>query len=555
MRPPDQVRLMTVTDSHPLAVSGLGRVLAAAEQWLAKNRDAINAINVYPVPDGDTGTNMLLTLRSAIEAGERSGAITAGAYLQAFARGALLGARGNSGVILSQMMRGFAAALEEDETVGIDGLCRGLQGAAQTAYAAVSQPVEGTMLTVMRDAAEAASAARAHGEASFDGLLGAAQQAAEESVERTPELLPLLREAGVVDAGGLGVAVVLAGLRLGYLERDLPEAPAVPAGSVHLAAVEHEGHGYCTEYLVEVGAGLPLDRGALLEALADAGGDSILVVGDASALHVHVHMDDPGPALTAGVAAGALRNVKIDNMQLQHEEWAAGHEGAPTSGAPNKPLPAVGLVAVAAGPGIAAAFRELGAAPLLTIHGARPSTGEFIEAARRAGEQHVFLLPNDKDAVMAAEQAAREAPEFISVLPARSLPAGMSAAIAYVADDERAAMERAMRAAIEHVRSVEVTLAGRDAQIDGVGIAAGEPIALLDGVLVAAGATLEDALLAGLAEAVDDASELVTVYLGAEAGVDAGELVRAAIEAAFPQLAVEVVDGGQAHYPYVVGVE
>ncbi len=221
---------MIATDSHPLAMPDLRRVLSAAERWLARNREAINAINVYPVPDGDTGTNMLLTLRSAIEAGERSGPTTAGAYLLAFARGALLGARGNSGVILSQMIGGFAAALEEDDVIDIDGLCRGLEAAARTAYEAVSQPVEGTMLTVMRDAAEAASAARARGETSFDAVLGAAQQAAEESVERTPALLPLLREAGVVDAGGLGVAVMLAGLRLGYLDRGLPEAPPVPAG-------------------------------------------------------------------------------------------------------------------------------------------------------------------------------------------------------------------------------------------------------------------------------------------------------------------------------------
>ncbi len=185
-------------------------------------------------------------------------------------------------------------------------------------------------------------------------------------------------------------------------------------------------------------AGLPVDRRALIEALGAAGGDSILVVGDASALHVHVHLADPGPALTAGVAAGALRNIKIDNMQIQHEEWAASHEGAAASEGPGRQLPAIGLVAVATGPGIAAAFRELGAVPLLALDGARPSTGAFIEAARRAGEEHVFLLPNDKDAVMAAEQAAREAPEFISVLPTRSLPAGMSAAVAYVADEERA---------------------------------------------------------------------------------------------------------------------
>jgi dihydroxyacetone kinase-like predicted kinase len=262
-------------------------------------------------------------------------------------------------------------------------------------------------------------------------------------------------------------------------------------------------------------------------------------------------MADPGPALSAGIGAGSLRNVKIDNMQLQHEEWAAGHEGASAA----QPVPLVGLVAAAAGPGLAATFRELGAVPLLTSDGEKPSAGAFLEAARRAGERHVFLLPNDKDAVMAAEQAAREAPDFISVIPARSIPAGMSAAVAYQPDDDLEEIAETMGAAIDHVRCIEVTVAGRDAAVGGVTVAAGKPIALLDGVLVTSGATLEDALLAALAKTVDEASELVTVYLGADAEAGAGERVLGLIREAHPGLAVEIVAGGQPYYPYVVGVE
>jgi dihydroxyacetone kinase-like predicted kinase len=262
-------------------------------------------------------------------------------------------------------------------------------------------------------------------------------------------------------------------------------------------------------------------------------------------------MADPGPALTVGVAAGALRNIKIDNMQLQHAEWAAGHEDAAARG----PLPPIGLVAVASGPGIAAAFRELGAVAITPAGSGKPSPGAFLEAARRAGERHVFLLPNDKDAIMAAEQAAREAPDLISVVPARSLAAGMSAAVAFQPDGDPEENAQAMRAAIKGVRCIEVSRAGRDADIGGVAVKAGDSIALLDGVLIAGGGTLEEALLAALAKCVDEASELLTLYLGEGATHDAGERVRALIEEAYPGLAVEVVAGGQPHYPYVVGVE
>ncbi len=543
---------MSTITSELLTTAHLHQALDTAERWLARNRDAINAINVYPVPDGDTGTNMLLTLHAALAAAEPASATSAGAYLQAVARGALLGARGNSGVILSQMLRGFAAALARAEAADRHGLCRALEGAARAAYETISNPVEGTMLTVMRDAAEASSAADEQAGASIATLLLAAQAAAERSVERTPELLPLLRQAGVVDAGGLGIAVLLAGVRMGYLGETLPDAPPMPAGAVELSAVEHEGHGYCTEYVVEGGAGTALDRDALLRALEAAGGESVLVVGDEQALHVHVHIADPGPALSAGVAAGGLLNIKIDNMRVQHEQWVAGHELAAQA---ETPLPAVALVAMARGTGIAAAFRELGAVPLLTAGSEKPSAGTFLEAARRAASRHVFLLPNDKDTIMAAEQAAAQAPGFISVIPSWSLAAGMSAAVAYLPGDGLMEIGHAMRAAIEGVRCIEVTWAARDAEIDGLAVTSGQPIALFDGSLVAKGETIEDALLAALTRAVDTASEMITVYLGADAPPGSGGRVRELIQAAYPDLAVETVAGGQPSYPYIVGVE
>ncbi|MGE0227212.1 MAG: DAK2 domain-containing protein [Dehalococcoidia bacterium] len=537
---------MTATEATALTAAALCDAFRVAERWLELNRDAINAINVYPVPDGDTGTNMLLTLRSAIDAGDRVDAAGAGAYAHACARGALLGARGNSGVILSQMLRGLAEALDGLDTVDAPALASALRNASRIAYAAVSAPVEGTMLTVLKDAATAAGAVGGD----VLGVLRSAATEARASVDRTPDLLPRLREAGVVDSGGLGVAVILAGLRMAVAGEPLPPAPPTPRGAVDLAAVTHEGHGYCTEYVVSRRDAAPLDEAALLAALEATGGDSILVVGDPDALHVHVHVEDPGPALTAGVAAGMLSGIKIDNMQLQHEAWSATHREAAGVAAA---IPPIGVVAVAAGPGIAEAFRALGAVALRAD--GKPSPAAFLQAARSAGSKRVFLLPNDVDAIMAAEQAAREEPDLLTVIPTRSIPAGIAAAVAATPDDDPDDVEEAMRLAIAGVRCVEVTRSARAVQIGGVVAREGQPIALLDGRLTVSAETLEDVLLAALESAVGPSAEVIGVYLGKDVPAEEWGSLRRRIEAAFPALTVELVEGGQPYYPYVAGVE
>ena len=369
------------------ALSGadLRHALQVAELWLEANREALNAINVYPVPDGDTGTNMLLTLRAANAALPESGG--AGAIGKALADAALLGARGNSGVILSQMLRGFADALEGVETLGAPELRSALTGASEMAYSAVPEPVEGTMLTVMREARRR-QRRRPTPRSPSTRCSPIAVEEAEASVERTPDLLPRLREAGVVDAGGQGVAVLLAGLLYGVRGEPLPEPPPAPTGEVDLGGVEHEGHGYCVEYIVQ---GVGLERTVLAAALTEAQGESVLVVGDPSALRVHVHMEDPGVALSAGAAHGGLQMVKVDNMQAQHESWAAAHEDAEDDDAPPPPI---GLVAVVQGPGLTAHFRDLGVTRIVSGGATNnPSAGELLEAARRAGRERVFILP------------------------------------------------------------------------------------------------------------------------------------------------------------------
>ncbi len=542
---------MTSTDAGTATTldgADLRHALQVAELWLEANREALNAINVYPVPDGDTGTNMLLTLRAANAALPESGGV--GVISKALADAALLGARGNSGVILSQMLRGFADGLEGVETLGPAELRAALSTSSDVAYGAVPEPVEGTMLTVMREAA--AVAAEADAALALDELLAVALEEAEASVERTPDLLPRLQEAGVVDAGGQGVAVVLAGLLYGVRGENLPEPPPAPTGAVDLGGVEHEGHGYCVEYIVQ---GKDLERAVLAAELSEAEGESVLVVGDPSALRVHVHMEDPGVALSKGAAHGGLQSVKVDNMQAQHEDWAAGHEDAEDDDAP---APPVGLVAVVQGPGLTAHFRDLGVTRIVSGGATNnPSAGELLDAARRAGRDRVFILPNDSNVLLAAEQAAQQEPDLISVVPARTVAAGLAAALSFVPSEPPDALEEALGNAAAAARCVEVTRAVRDATADGVSVTAGDAIAILDGRLVARADDVDDALLAGVAQALesDDMLELATVYLGVDAPAGSADRVPELLEDAHEDLEVEVYTGGQPHYPYLVSLE
>ncbi|HJM88309.1 MAG TPA: DAK2 domain-containing protein [Dehalococcoidia bacterium] len=535
---------MTTAGPGSLTASALHEILRTAERWLELHREPINAINVYPVPDGDTGTNMVLTLRAALDAGDNvDGA--AGTYMQAIARAALLGARGNSGVILSQIVRGVSDAVGDADVIDGPLLQTALTAGAQAAYGAVTEPVEGTMLTVIREAAEAAASGA--GDSNLVNIISAAASEAEASVERTPSLLPTLAEAGVVDSGGLGVAVLLAGISYAVRGESLPEPKQYTAADVDMTGVEHEGHGYCAEFVV---VGAQLDRGALHAALDAVGGESLLVVGYDDALHVHVHVDDPGPTLSVGAAAGSLQSVKIDDMQSQHDQWSSAEQ--PQDAAD---LPSIGLLAVTQGDGIAAAFRELGATAI--VDGgptSNPSAGELLAAARQAGRDHVIVLPNDANVIMAAEQAAAEAPDLITVIPTRSVAGGFGAAFAYEPEGERDAVAAAMSDAIEGVSCVEVTHSVRDTSVNGIQIARGDAIAIVEGTLVARAESLEEALMDGLSRVAGDA-ELATVYLGSDAPADARDRVAMLISETYDEIEIEIVHGGQPHYPYILGVE
>jgi len=528
-----------------LDAPALRRAFEVAEQWLARNRDGINAINVYPVPDGDTGTNMLLTWRAALKGGVEGDGTEAGVYLGHVARGALMGARGNSGVILSQILRGLAEASAGVAVLDTAGLARGLKGASATAYAAVSKPVEGTMLTVIREASAAGAAAA---DESPEAFLYITLTEAFASVKRTLELLPRLREAGVVDSGGMGIAVLLQGIVCGILDHPLPAEPLVTGtAAVRADAVEHEGHGFCTEFVI---SGEALDRNAIEGELTAAGGSSILVVGDPSMLRVHVHVAAPEHAFAVGGRYGTLAARKAEDMQAQHEAWMDERDGEDVDPAS---LPSIGLVAVAEGRGIAAAFRDLGAGRVLM--GKAVSAGSILEAARRAGRDHAIALPNDKDVLMAAQQAAGASEGFLTVVPSSSPASGLSAALEYRADGDVAAIAAAMAEVMAGVRAVEVSRSVRTATVDGVAVREGDAIALVDGRLVAACVTLEDALLAGLDVAAEGGAEIATIYLGQDAPPDAAERLPGLIAGRHPALEVQVMMGGQPYYPYLAGVE
>lgn len=549
---------MTATDA-PSAADGqtLRRCLEGATRWLEANAAAVDALNVYPVPDGDTGSNMLLTMRAGLAAVQACGEPGAAAVADALARGTLLGARGNSGVILSQICRGFAEALALHDALRPQVVADAFRRGAERAYAAVAEPVEGTILTVARCGAEAAQRA-APGADSGGAVLAAALAGAQEALRHTPEQLPVLREAGVVDAGGQGLVLLLEGALAGLHGRDLGPAPG-SLGEIDrdwLRASLHQdgGHdpwGYCTQFVVEA-PGLSAD--ALRERLPpDAA--SVLVVADDHACRVHLHTMDPGAALSAAVALGPLHNVQVDNMSDQNRALAE-RQGA----ASGTPAPATGLrlpvVAVAPGPGLADVFTSLGAAQVVpggqTMN---PSVQQMAEAARAVPGDTVILLPNNPNVRLVCEQVHAVLEKRVIVVPSRSVQQGIAALLNVTPTDDVDALVEAMCEGLQHVRGIDVTTATRTTTLDGEPLAAGEAIALVDGELAAHAATWEAALQAALDKLDLPSGPLVTVYYGMDVSRAAAETLAASVRERPEHPEVELVHGGQPHYPYLVSVE
>jgi len=529
---------------------GLKRLISAGLAWLERHQPAINALNVYPVPDGDTGTNMLLTMQSAYREIQDSPEENVGIVAGKVAHGALMGARGNSGVILSQIFRGFARSLEKLEAFGTVQFAAALREAAATAYKGVIKPVEGTILTVAREAAEEAVPAAA-GSDDLAYVLERVVQAARESVARTPSLLPVLAEAGVIDAGGQGLYIILEGMlrytRGERLSIDTELATVMGLQTLHL---EGEGdYGYDVQFVVH---GRNLDVEEIRHCIA-AMGDCALVVGDSRAVKVHVHTPDPGTPINYGASLGSVSRVIVENMQEQYQEFVLS-KARPT-GAPEPPQ-GIGTVVVAAGVGLHTVFQSLGASAVVSGgQTMNPSTEDLLKAVESVASDEIIILPNNKNIIMTAEQTKALSEKRIFVVPTITIPQGISALLALNYQSDLEANTRVMGEAARSIQTIEVTTAVRSAQVNGMSVREGEFIGLVNGKLMVKGSSPAPVVLQALAEIRATCYEIITVYYGESVTEDEAEELAGRIHEHHPEQEIEIVDGGQPHYHYILSAE
>jgi DAK2 domain fusion protein YloV len=545
-----------------LAAPDLLRVVAVYRDALRAHQEELNRLNVYPVPDGDTGTNMALTLESVV--GELDGADATApsgmrAVCSAIAHGSLMGARGNSGVILSQILRGLADTFAPLEAVSASDVVTGLRRAADAAYQAVLRPVEGTILTVVRSAAEAVELALDDGETTLDGVLERGAAAARAAVERTPELLPVLREAGVVDAGGRGFELLLHACRnvVAHTPVPEPEVVATPAAvEAHLHAGDTSDLRYEVMYLLHADD----DDVPEFKRVWGGLGDSIVIVGGDGLWNCHVHTNDIGAAIEAGIAAGRPERIRVTDLleqveELEEAQWVREHADDIASGAPAEHV-VTGVVAVAVGDGLRRLLHSLGVQHVVAGgQSMNPSTAQILEAVQQCAADSVIVLPNNKNIVPVARQVPELTSTPVAVVPTTAVVEALAALVAYDPDaaitDNAAAMEEAMA----RVRCGEVTQAVRDSSAECGPIATGDWIAITRDGVRAAKPSAVDAVVALLDELLDNDCELVTLIAGAEAHAVDTARIEDHIEAMYPDVEIELHEGGQPLYPYLVGVE
>jgi uncharacterized protein len=513
---------------------------------LERNRQRIDDLNVYPVPDGDTGTNLTMTARAVVDELDRTTTDDRAGLVKEVTRAALMGARGNSGVILSQIIRGAAETLRTNGEVDTHTLAQAFRSASDAAYRAVRQPVEGTMLSVIREMAEEGESA-ASDALTKPELLARIVKRGEEAVARTPEQLEVLREAGVVDAGGAGLLEIVRGLAATAAGEPLPAAPVVRQ-ELNIEAIHQElsPYRYCTTFMIE---GDNLDSDGIEKELEQLG-DSLLVVGDPEALKVHVHTDDPGSALAIGTRAGVIEGVEIANM---HEQTLQ-REQRLLEAVPDAPPTTTGVVAVVAGDGNRKLFESLGATRI--VEGGQtmnPSTAELVEAIESTAAAEVVVLPNNSNVILSAEQAAGLVEKPVTVVPTDSLPAGLAAMLAF--DPDRPAEENAaaMTEVLDEVKTGEVTIASRDVDLNGVSVRKGAWLGLADGKAVAGGADFDDVAAAVAERLLEEPRSVMTLLTGADEPELDSLLER--IQERHPDLELDVQAGGQPHYPLLLSAE
>ncbi|MFL6069518.1 MAG: DAK2 domain-containing protein [Gaiellaceae bacterium] len=510
---------------------------------LERNRRRLDDLNVYPVPDGDTGTNLTLTVRAAVDQLQATTAPDLATLAKELTRAALMGARGNSGVILSQIVRGFAEAVADAKELDAATLARAFRGASDAAYAAVTKPVEGTMLTVIREMAEEAEA---HTDATVRELIAAVVLRGADAVERTPELLDVLRTAGVVDAGGAGLLEIVRGIAAVVAGEPIPDAPVEEALNLEAVHQELSRYRYCTVFVVE---GSGLDRAALQEQLERLG-DSLLVVGDPSALKVHVHTDEPGTALALATAVGTLEQVEIANMHKQTER----REERLLHAVPDAPPLVTEVVAVVAGAGNRSLFESTPGTR--TVEGGQslnPSAAELVAAIDRADARSVIVLPNNSNVILAAEQAADLTEKDVRIVRTDSIPAGLAAIVAFDGSRDLADNAAAMEEAAAAVVTGAVTVASKDAQLNGLAIRKGNYLGLANGEPVAQGESFDEVSAAMFEALLVEPRAYVTVLKGID-GPDVTAVI-SELEQRHPGLELEVHEGGQPHYALLVSAE
>jgi DAK2 domain fusion protein YloV len=540
-------------DKH-LTLSGkdLKEMLIAGTDWLEKIVPDINALNVYPVPDGDCGINMLFTMRSSLtEAANLDDNAGISSVAEALAKGSLMGARGNSGVILSQIWRGLCEGVKGKDTIDAKEFAAALELASETARHALSNPVEGTILTVIKDAASAAAREAFNSSSSPISAMEAAVDAARISVKKTPDLLQVLKDAGVVDAGGHGFFTLLEGALLhlkNNMDNRTPEllnSTAVLSVQTFQIAPEEEPYGFCTQFMIN---GTDLDLYGLRDSLTGMG-KSLIVVGDFNNIRVHIHTQEPDKVLETALEYGEPVDIDINNMDEQHIEFLVLHKEKMTKNG-------TAIIAVVNGDGMMNAFSDLGVSAIIpggqTMN---PSTMDMLQTIEEVTPDNIILLPNNKNVIPTANLLQPLTKKNIHIIPTETIPQGISALISYIPEEDFETNVKEMTDAITSVRTIEITRATRTTKVNGLNIGGGEIIGLLDGDILTSGKNYQDTIIELLAGIDMDGKNVLTIYYGKDADPDHVNDISKIIGSRYPGLEVGIVDGGQPHYEYIISVD
>ena len=542
------------------------------EMRLSENAEFVNSLNVFPVPDGDTGTNMMLSFKSGAERVANSTATTVGDLAQDLAKGLLMGARGNSGVILSQLFRGFSKAVVGKDVITGEELAQAFTNGVETAYKAVMKPVEGTILTVARESAKR-GVRKLETSNDIIEVMGSVLRGAEKSLAKTPDLLPVLKEVGVVDSGGQGLVFIYNGFFEALTGEAVP-VQSLQSNKIDLTSVAHHESGvdyehvstgdikfgYCTEIMVKIGEGETVvdtfDYDTFRNYLNELG-DSLLVVADDEIIKVHVHTERPGEVMNYGQRFGSLMKVKVDNMRLQHEEVLKTDYTAKVKEAAQKQKAEYGIVAVAAGEGVQELFKSMGVTTI--INGGQtmnPSTEDILQAVKEAHAEKVIVLPNNKNIQMAANQAAEVSEDAaVAVVATRTISEGLASLLAFNPEASLEDNQAAMSEQMALVSSGQITNAVRDTNIDGVEIKKDDFMGIVDGKILVSIADRKEATLATIDKMINDDSEILTIIYGEDADASEVEEITEAVEAKYPDVEVEVHEGNQPVYTYLLSVE